>query len=181
MTNRFYDSEGCPVCCPFCYSKKINDSIQSIDGGIASEIQYHCSRCKNIIGYWAYGSYDPSYKKEFDCTIFSMRHWKYFFFRLDSHIWKLKTYQNFILWLFKPRFSVANPLFLVAGFVIYFYNVFYRLCLKVFNKPEVTRFCDNCNKEIGTSLWGYCSAECLEKLTKSANELYEEKNNNKSL
>lgn len=177
MKSRCYDSEGCPICCPFCHCKKINDLIQSIDGGMASEIQYNCSSCKDIIGYWAYGSYDPYFKEQFDCTIFSTTYWKLLSFRLNFHMWKLKTYQNFILWLFKPRFSVANPLFLVAGFVIYFYNVFYRLCLKIFNKPEVTRFCDNCNKEIGTSLWGYCSPECLEKLTKSANELYEEKNN----
>jgi len=88
MINRFYDSEGCPICCPFCCSKKIDDSIQSIDGGVISEIQYNCSRCKDIIGYWAYGYYDPYFKKQFDCTIFSMRYWKLFFIRLEFHIWR---------------------------------------------------------------------------------------------
>ena len=37
----------------------ITETIKSIDGGVASEIEYRdCTG--RVIGYWAYGSYDPS-------------------------------------------------------------------------------------------------------------------------
>lgn len=170
----YYNSDGSPIACPYCSGNETYDKINSIDGGIASEIEYFCSHCHKTIAYWAYGSFDPGYKKEFDCTIW---HAKRRLSTIDNNIWKLKAYQNFILWLFKPRFSVINPIWLFSGFLIYIYNVFYRLNLKIFKKQEVTRYCDNCKKEIGTSLWGYCSHQCLKKLTKSPEELYEEKNN----
>ncbi len=34
--------------------------VQAVDGGVASEIAYY-NESGELIGYWAYGSWDPSY------------------------------------------------------------------------------------------------------------------------
>lgn len=38
---------------------KITEHVKSVDGGVASEIEYRDSKGKPI-GYWAYGSFDPA-------------------------------------------------------------------------------------------------------------------------
>jgi len=44
---------------------KITEKVKAVDGGHASEIEYR-GRFGKVVGYWAYGSYDPSlpYKGE---------------------------------------------------------------------------------------------------------------------
>lgn len=37
----------------------IRSVVKSVDGGVASEIEYF-GRFNRSIGYWAYGSFDPS-------------------------------------------------------------------------------------------------------------------------
>lgn len=37
----------------------IRSKVRSVDGGVASEIEYF-GRFNKSIGYWAYGSFDPS-------------------------------------------------------------------------------------------------------------------------
>lgn len=38
----------------------ITETVKAVDGGVPSEIEYR--DCKGIvIGYWAYGSFDPSH------------------------------------------------------------------------------------------------------------------------
>lgn len=39
---------------------KITSRVVCVDCGVASEIAYH-GRNNKIVGYWAYGSFDPSY------------------------------------------------------------------------------------------------------------------------
>lgn len=39
---------------------KITSEIKSVDGGFVSEEAFY-GRNGKIIGYWAYGSFDPSY------------------------------------------------------------------------------------------------------------------------
>lgn len=36
----------------------ITETVRSVDGGLASEVEYR-GRNGKIIGYWAYGYYDP--------------------------------------------------------------------------------------------------------------------------
>jgi hypothetical protein len=38
---------------------EITSRIVTTDGGFASEVEFRDSK-NNVIGYWAYGSYDPS-------------------------------------------------------------------------------------------------------------------------
>jgi hypothetical protein len=44
----------------WCYFGKVTSKVKSIDGGIPSEIEYR-GRNNKIVGYWAYGFYDPTY------------------------------------------------------------------------------------------------------------------------
>jgi len=37
----------------------IRSEVRAVDGGVASEIEYF-GRFNKSIGYWAYGSFDPS-------------------------------------------------------------------------------------------------------------------------
>lgn len=48
--NRFLD---------WCYFGNVTSHTKAIDGGVESEIEYR-GRNNKIVGYWAYGSYDPS-------------------------------------------------------------------------------------------------------------------------
>ncbi|WP_157643828.1 hypothetical protein [Burkholderia ubonensis] len=36
----------------------ITETVKTIDGGVASEVDYRC-RGGKLVGYWAYGSFDP--------------------------------------------------------------------------------------------------------------------------
>lgn len=38
----------------------ITETVKSVDGGVASEIEYR-GRGDKIVGYWAYGSFDPAF------------------------------------------------------------------------------------------------------------------------
>jgi hypothetical protein len=38
----------------------VTEKVMSIDGGVASEVAY-IGRGGKIVGYWAYGSFDPSF------------------------------------------------------------------------------------------------------------------------
>lgn len=39
---------------------KITSEVKSVDGGHVSEVAYY-GRNGVLVGYWAYGSFDPSY------------------------------------------------------------------------------------------------------------------------
>jgi len=38
---------------------KIIEVVKSIDGGVVSELAYY-DRFNRLVGYWAYGSFDPT-------------------------------------------------------------------------------------------------------------------------
>jgi hypothetical protein len=40
---------------------KITEIIKAMDGGFVSEIEYR-GRFNRVVGYWAYGSFDPKSK-----------------------------------------------------------------------------------------------------------------------
>lgn len=63
----FYDKDGCPIRCPECGSSHIVDKVEDmIDAcyGPVSEMSYACGGCMQLIGYWAYGSYDPAFSRK---------------------------------------------------------------------------------------------------------------------
>ena len=44
--------------CPYC-NAPIENVIMSIDGGVVSERAYRCAEGCGLVGYWAYGDFDP--------------------------------------------------------------------------------------------------------------------------
>lgn len=39
---------------------RVTEKVMSVDGGVVSEVAY-VDRNGKIVGYWAYGSFDPSF------------------------------------------------------------------------------------------------------------------------
>lgn len=62
---QFFYEDGTPRRCPHCISPDLKEIVRdSIDvgvggGGIPCEIETRCNKCNSMLGYWAYGSYDP--------------------------------------------------------------------------------------------------------------------------
>lgn len=62
-----YDAKGAPLKCRHCGSEQIKSrTMDFIDfgvpgGGPPTEVEYACVNCKQVVGYWAYGYYDPWY------------------------------------------------------------------------------------------------------------------------
>lgn len=44
---------------------KIKATVKATDGGVASEIEY-TGRFGRVVGYWAYGFYDPAFPYQGD-------------------------------------------------------------------------------------------------------------------
>jgi hypothetical protein len=56
----FYDN-GHPKRCTHCHSNNLDYQVKATDCGYESEKQYFCTSCKHIVGYWAYGYFDPCF------------------------------------------------------------------------------------------------------------------------
>lgn len=61
-----YTEDGQPIKCPGCGHETINEEVVSmVDAyqgqGPVSEAKYICGNCKEVVGYWAYGHFDPAY------------------------------------------------------------------------------------------------------------------------
>lgn len=66
----YFEPDGAPIKCPKCDSKNIQEKILGVVDvyhgmGPTSEAEYYCE-CGECVGYWAYGSWYPSYKREFE-------------------------------------------------------------------------------------------------------------------
>lgn len=61
--NRYYTEEGMPIKCEYCDDTVIYEETMAIDGGYVSEFSCICTGCKEEIGYWAYGYYNPNYRE----------------------------------------------------------------------------------------------------------------------
>lgn len=63
-----YYEDGAPKMCWHCGHTEFNDITRDfIDfgvpgGGPATEVEYKCKSCDQTVAYWAYGSFDPSYR-----------------------------------------------------------------------------------------------------------------------
>ena len=46
--------------CPICHEQNVLSNIKAFEGDhVVSEFEVRCSAC-GIVGYWAFGSFDPS-------------------------------------------------------------------------------------------------------------------------
>lgn len=54
-----YTKKGEPLSCPRCSSTMLGQEIKATDGGHTSEFAVRCGACNAVVGYWAYGSWDP--------------------------------------------------------------------------------------------------------------------------
>ncbi len=61
----YYDDECRPIKCMNCESTEIKSIVKDITAGTICEKEYSCFCCGAIIGYWAYGSFDPCYVPEY--------------------------------------------------------------------------------------------------------------------
>jgi hypothetical protein len=58
--SNYFDDDGAPVKCPKCQSIKFTEKILGVVD-VYHEAEYICE-CGEIVGFWAYGSWDPSFK-----------------------------------------------------------------------------------------------------------------------
>lgn len=63
--NEYYLDDGFPIKCWHCQSNDIRSDIKDILTHIISEQEYICNSCGSDLAYWAYGYFDPGYKKDF--------------------------------------------------------------------------------------------------------------------
>lgn len=55
-----YNLDGSPKKCYLCNGKEFVTHIVAIDAYVVSETKIIC-KCGEIVGYWAYGHYDPCF------------------------------------------------------------------------------------------------------------------------
>lgn len=72
LTYKFYFySDNSPKQCTHCNSSKIDSTVTEwLDVGFGncgptSEEEYYCKKCNNIVGYWAYGYFDPCFMMDY--------------------------------------------------------------------------------------------------------------------
>jgi len=53
--------DGRPIKCSGCGSENIKSTVKDRMEYIVCEKQYYCADCDKIVGYWAYGWFDPEY------------------------------------------------------------------------------------------------------------------------
>ena len=66
----YFESNGAPKKCVKCGSTKITEKIIGVVDvycgmGPTSEAEYFCE-CGECVGFWAYGSWHPHYKNDFE-------------------------------------------------------------------------------------------------------------------
>lgn len=59
---RHFTKEGQPLSCPRCKCPKLREDTKAIDGGQVSEFAVRCEGCEALVGYWAYGHWDPIFR-----------------------------------------------------------------------------------------------------------------------
>lgn len=62
MVDRYYYEDGCPKQCYLCKSYSITQINKEHINGIVAEHADVCGDCRQELGYWAYGCYNPNYR-----------------------------------------------------------------------------------------------------------------------
>lgn len=67
--------------------------------------------------------------------------------------------------LCQPKIVLPNPLWWIVGYgVVYPWRLVKRAYRRRFPVPPIIRKCDGCGADIGQSLFGWCSIECLQQI-----------------
>lgn len=61
--DKYYKDDGEPIKCTKCESKELSMKILDYIANVPCEQECRCPECGEIVGYWAYGSWDPVYWK----------------------------------------------------------------------------------------------------------------------
>lgn len=56
-----YNLDSSPKKCYECNHAKFHEVVVAIDAGHVSEYYLECKACDTIVGYWAYGNFDPCF------------------------------------------------------------------------------------------------------------------------
>jgi hypothetical protein len=62
----YYTEEFEPVQCEYCLSKNITSRVVDEIAGSVCEEEFICGDCHSVIGYWAYGFFDPEFVIDYD-------------------------------------------------------------------------------------------------------------------
>lgn len=65
-TSDYFKTDGTPIKCTKCGSKNLNDLSKYESSGIIIEMDILCSDCDEVLGYWAYGSWDSNFMDAFN-------------------------------------------------------------------------------------------------------------------
>jgi hypothetical protein len=65
MLSDYYGEDDGPIKCYHCDSTDIDHITRDITANVISEYSCVCQNCQQVIGYWAFGYYDPSFKKQY--------------------------------------------------------------------------------------------------------------------
>lgn len=66
--NEHYHPDGEPKKCRACGSESFKDVVKDFvdvgvpGGGPPTEVEWRCSSCDSVVGYWAYGSFDSGFE-----------------------------------------------------------------------------------------------------------------------
>ena len=59
----FYDVDGNPKRCTKCGCREFSVLVKESINGTAAEQDYVCKDCGATVGFWAYGYFDPKYRR----------------------------------------------------------------------------------------------------------------------
>lgn len=67
----YFESDGAPIKCPKCGSSDFRENILGVVDvycgmGPTCEAEYFCEVCGENVGFWAYGSWHPQYKRDWE-------------------------------------------------------------------------------------------------------------------
>lgn len=61
----YYSENGCPIKCWNCKSIIIDEITKESINYVTCECSLVCHNCQTELGYYAYGFYDPNYRKNY--------------------------------------------------------------------------------------------------------------------
>jgi hypothetical protein len=61
--DNYYSKNNRPIKCQYCECEELTETVEDQSGGQVFEKSITCSECNSMLGYWAYGAYDPFFRK----------------------------------------------------------------------------------------------------------------------
>lgn len=63
MDGEYYTEEGEPIKCCYCDCEHLYEMTKDIVQHTVAEYAIVCHSCNEVVGYWAYGYFDPFFKE----------------------------------------------------------------------------------------------------------------------